>query len=74
MSKADARDWHEQQRREKELVEDLEEHTNRLFYAGCKRHQMPDPDVFHSAGKPEVANKISQALSLLDDAYYEALK
>lgn len=71
MSKANAREWQEQQRAEKYARENLERDMERLRYAGCKRDDMPDPDTFAAAGYPEAAKKIRQALSLLEDAYYE---
>lgn len=71
MSKADARDWQEQQRADRYMKESFDDAKDKLYYAGCKRSMMPDPMVFEKAGHPEVARKIRTALSMLDDAYNE---
>jgi hypothetical protein len=66
-----AREWHEEQRIEREREEALDKHAERLRYAGEKKHDMPDPDVFRKAGMTEVADKIQRALSLLQEASWE---
>jgi hypothetical protein len=71
-NRAAKQDWHDEQRRERQVSENLDRDMERLRYAGCKRHDMPDPEVFAAAGMNGVALKIRQAIALLEDAYTEA--
>lgn len=71
MSKTDAREWREQQRAESKAKEELRDELEKLRYAGCKRFNMPDPATFENSGYPEAAQKIRQALRLLNEAYFE---
>lgn len=70
-NKAAAQDWQQDQKEEREVNENFSEDLERLRYAGCKRNNMPDPDTFRKAGYLNAAQKIRQALGLLEDAYYE---
>lgn len=72
MSKANraaAKDWHADQKAKKYADQNFSDEREKLRYAGCKRDQMPDPAVFEVAGYPGCAQKIRQALRLLDEAH-----
>lgn len=69
MSKANARDWREQQQKEAEQKEDLEDQVEKLFYAANKRDLgYPNECTLRALGHHDVANLVSQAYSLLGEA------
>jgi hypothetical protein len=70
-NKAAAQDWNNEQRILRDFEEQFEEQENLLRYAAEKRKcNYPCAEMFHNAGYIEVAAKIKQAYSLLQDAYY----
>lgn len=69
MSKANARDWRNQQKQEAEDVEDLERNAERLRYLANRKYEYPDSDRLRQLGHGDVADLINAASSKLNDAY-----
>lgn len=67
--KANARDWYEQEKQAANNGEDLEEQGTLLFYAANKRGvNYPSEQTLRGLGFIEVADKVYQAYSLLQEA------
>lgn len=69
MSKANARDWREQQKQDEADVEDLERNSERLRYLANRKYEYPDSDRLRQLGHGDVAALIDAASSKLNDAY-----
>ncbi len=69
MSKADAKDWWEEQQREKDLEEEFEQAKSNLRYcARRKSSHLPSSEVFNKMGMSDVATLIEQAYELFEQA------
>tara|TARA_B100000700_G_C14899440_1_gene786608 strand:+ start:464 stop:709 length:246 start_codon:yes stop_codon:yes gene_type:complete len=70
INKAEAREWREQQKYIEQCGKDLERQKLLLYSAGVKRKcGYPCTDTIRRLGHTDVADKISKAYSLLEDAF-----
>lgn len=70
MSKADAREWHLEQRENARREESLSDQRELLRYAAHKRKvNYASPQELRSLGYPEVADKLAAAYSMINEAY-----
>lgn len=71
MSKADAREWHREQKYIKDLAEETSQEEIELWYASEKRGvNYPSADFFEAIGRKDVADLIRVAYRNLEAAYY----
>lgn len=71
MSKADAREWHREQKYIKDLAEETSQEEIELWYASEKRDvNYPSANFFEAIGRKDVADLIREAYSKLEAAYY----